>query len=190
MPFDFTAAMRSVCTDMTKRVDALSHIDMEQVAVGYRQTRRAVSHGLQASLTPLRFEQGESVGKVGLHRYVCPRLYRSDGVECLYLLNFYLPRFFEHPFEEKLTTITHELWHIGPAMDGDLRRHEGRCYAHGTSQKEFDRHAADLARQWLDADPPSGLYAFLERSFEELVAEHGSVVGDRYTVPKLRRMAG
>lgn len=188
MPFDFTSAIRAVCVDMTQRLELLSHIDMNQVAVGYRQTRRAVQHGLQASLTPLRFEMGAETGKVGRHQYICPRLLDGQGNECLYLLNFYLPRLLEHPLEEKLTTITHELWHIGPNMDGDLRRHEGRCYAHGNSQKEFDEHAAELARQWLDADPPSGLYGFLESTFEELVHEHGSVVGDRYAVPKLKRL--
>lgn len=189
MAFDFTAAVRTVCTDMTRRLPALGHVDMRRVAVGYRQTRSAVSHGLQASLTPLRFEGGAAVGRVRGRRYGCARVFDRAGVECLYVLNFYLPRFLDHPLEEKLTTITHELWHVGPRMDGDLRRHDGRCYAHGGSQRVFDAHAARLAREWLAAGPPEGLVALIEPTFRELIAAHGAVVGDRYRAPRLRRVA-
>lgn len=190
MPFDFTAAMEHLCRDLCQRVDDLRHIDMTRVAVGYRQARRRVTHGLQASLTPLRFERGAESGLVRGRRYACPRVVDRHGRECLYLLNFYLPRFFDLPFEERLTTVVHELWHIGPEMDGDLRRHEGRCYAHGPSQKGFDEHAARLARRWLAADPPAALFTVLETSFAELLAEHGAVVGSRFATPKMAPLPG
>ncbi len=183
--FDFTVAVRAVCNDMTRRLPDLAHIDMNRVAVGFRQTRKRVMHGVQASLTPLRFEAGKTVGAVRGRRYQCQRIVRPDGAECLYLLNFYLPRFLDLPFEEKLVTIVHELWHVGPRFDGDLRRHEGRCYAHGASQQAFDAHAAGLARGWLALDPPERLYSFLTLSFCDLVAEHGAVRGERYPAPKL-----
>lgn len=189
MPFDFTAAMERLCHDLCARVDELSHIDMSRVAVGYRQARRRTTHGLQASLTPLRFEGGAETGLVRRRRYHCPRVIDRHGRECLYLLNFYLPRFFDHPLEERLTTVVHELWHVGPEMDGDLRRHDGRCYAHGRSQREFDDHAARLARSWLAADPPAELFVLLESSFAELAAEHGGVIGARYEAPKMAPVA-
>ena len=183
--FDFTTAIRRVCEDMAFRLPELAHVEMDRVAVGYRQARLRVSHGLQASLTPLRFAGGAETEIVRGKRFGCSRVVDSRGRECLYLLNFYLPRFLDQPFEEKLTTVVHELWHIGPEMDGDLRRHEGRCYAHGPSQRGFDRHAALLARAWLAASPPPGLYAFLEQSFDELVREHGAIVGERFRSPRL-----
>ena len=62
----------------------------------------------------------------------------------LYILNFYLPRFLDLPFREKLTTMLHELWHIGPKFDGDVRRLGGRCFAHGSSQKQYDAHVEAL----------------------------------------------
>jgi len=185
MPLDFSHAMERLCADLCARVDELRHIDMTRVAVGYRQARTRATHGLQASLTPLRFEGGAEVGVVRGRGYACPRVVDRRGVECLYLLNFYLPRFFDHPLEERLTTVVHELWHIAPSMDGDLRRHAGRCYAHGASQRGFDDNAARLARRWLAADPPAELFVLLEGSFAELVAEHGGVIGARYATPKM-----
>ena len=188
--FDFTAAMERLCRDLCARVADLGHIDMSLVAVGYRQARRRTTYGLQASLTPLRFEGGATTGVVRRRRYHCPRVVDRHGRDCLYLLNFYLPRFFDHPLEERLTTVVHELWHIGPLMDGDLRRHDGRCYAHGASQKAFDAHAARLAREWLACDPPAELFELLESSFGELVAEHGGVVGARYEAPRMSPVDG
>lgn len=55
-PFDFTASMWMLCDDITSRMDDLLHIDMSRVAVSYAQTRTRALHGLQAKLTPLRFQ--------------------------------------------------------------------------------------------------------------------------------------
>ena len=183
--FHFTFAIRQLCADLTARVPALRHVRIDRVAIGFCQARRNVSYGMQASLTPLRFAGGATTAVRRRRPYECPRLFRPDGEEYLYLLNFYLPRFQDQPFQEKLTTVVHELWHIGPQFDGDLRRHEGRCYAHGSSQAQFDAHAAKLARQWLSLDPPPSCYAFLQADFRELRRQFGTVVGERFAVPKL-----
>jgi hypothetical protein len=183
--FDFTAAVRRICVDMTRRVPELRHIDMSRVAVGVCQTRNGALHGVFATLTPLRFAGGETHKIVRGRRHRIQRLTDPAGVEFLYLLNFYLPRFMNVPLEEKLSTIAHELWHIGPAFDGDLRRHEGRCYAHGSSQKAYDAQMDRITQRWLAADPPHHLYEFLESTFAGLAAEHGSVRGQRWPAPKL-----
>ena len=78
----------------------------------------------------------------------------------LYLLRFVLPRFLDLPFDEKLITIVHELWHISPKFDGDLRRFEGRCYAHGHSRKGYDEHSKKMVDRWLALNPPETLYTF------------------------------
>jgi hypothetical protein len=89
-------------------------------------------------------------------------------------------------FTEKMITIFHELWHISPQFDGDLRRHPGRCYMHTESEKEYDAKMAVLARRWLANDPPKGLYEFLRYDLDELSAIHGRVYGQRFPHPKLK----
>jgi hypothetical protein len=96
-----------------------------------------------------------------------------------------LPRFFELPFDERLVTVLHELWHISPAFDGDLRRFAGRCYAHSHSREAYDNEMAVLARKWLASEPPPEVAAFLRLDLPELQA-HGPIWGMRYPVPKLR----
>jgi hypothetical protein len=183
--FDFTAAMRSLCRDMVQRLDELAHVDVERVAISLCHTRRPVPHGLYASLTPLKFEAGATERVIHGRRYAASRLCDPRGHEYLYILSFYLPRFQNLVLEEKLSTVLHELWHIGPRFDGDLRRHEGRCYAHGPSQREYDAQMDRLAQRWFALDPPGHIYEFLTHDFAGLVAEHGTVVGTRWPTPKL-----
>ncbi len=183
-PFDFSQAMARLCADVADRVDELLHVDMSRVAVSFAQTRRRVLHGLQAKLTPLRFEGGSLTTQRNGRTWTVQRLFQQDR-EMLYILTFYLPRFLDQPFHEKLTTITHELYHISPNFDGDLRRFGGRCYVHSPSHKAFDDHAAGLARRYLARRPPPELYDFLYCDFPTLQRRHGGVRGLQVPIPKL-----
>jgi hypothetical protein len=169
---------------MAARLDEFRHIDMARVAVSFRQTRKRMRHGLYASLTPLRFAGG-AVHAVRRGRKMAIQRVVVDGCEMLYLLNFYLPRFLDLSFREKLTTIAHELLHIGPLFDGDLRRFAGRCYAHSHSHAEFDAQAEQLGQRWLALGPEPGLFGFLQLDFLRLQAMHGAIHGRRIAAPKL-----
>lgn len=182
--FDFSSAMARLCDDITSRVDDLLHVDMSRIAVSFAQTRRRVLHGLQAKLTPMRFEGGALTTLRYGRLWTCQRLYR-DGREMLYILTFYLPRFLDQPFQEKMTTITHELFHVGPNFDGDLRRFGGRCYMHSRSHRDFDRQSELLARRYLAQRPPLELYEFLRYDFRTLARRHGGVSGLQVPIPKL-----
>jgi predicted metallopeptidase len=183
--FDFTTAIRHVCVDMVGRLQEFAHIELDRVAISFCQTRKRVAHGRQASLTPLRFEAGaKSVTRDGT-TYVCQSVVDAMGREYLYILNFYLPRFLDHAFAAKIATIVHELWHISPQFDGDLRRHAGRCYAHGASHRKYEITIEEMAQKWLALEPPHPIYAFLEKNFHELAEEYGGLYGTHVPVPKL-----
>jgi len=184
--FDFTRRIRTLAADMVVRLPDLAHIDMQRVAVGFSQTRCRGPQGIYATLTPLRFVGGRLHAFRRGRQWGVQRLLDAAGREMLYILRFYLPRFLDLPFAQKLTTVAHELWHIGPEFNGDLRRFNGRCYAHSPSRKSFDATAEQLARRWLDARPPESLYDFLHLDYRELVERHGRVFGIRVATPKLR----
>ena len=183
--FDFTHNMRRVVEDMVGRLPELAHIDVSQMAIAFCQTRKNVAHGLQASLTPMRFEGGAATGLRHGRKYAVQQLFGESGREMLYILSFYLPRFLETDLHEKLVTILHELWHISPAFDGDLRRHEGRCYIHSHSQAEYDAEMGRLADRWLSMHPPEETFHFLRYNFRELYNLHGGMHGVRIPQPKL-----
>jgi hypothetical protein len=183
--FDFTTAMRSVAADMIERLPDLAHIDLTRICVAFTQARKAGPHGLQASLTPLRFPKGAREGIKRGRRYRVQEVYDQEQREMLYILTFCLPRFMDLDFREKLITVLHELWHISPDFDGDIRRHAGRCYAHTHSQKEYDAEMGRLADTWLAQSPPESLYLFLQQDFAGLWHLHGGLFGTRVSRPRL-----
>jgi hypothetical protein len=100
-------------------------------------------------------------------------------------MTFCLPRFLDLDFDEKFITLFHELYHISPAFDGDLRRHNGRYALHSHSQRLYDRHMAAMARAYLADGARPELHAFLRLSFAQLLQRHGSVVGVVVPHPKM-----
>ena len=183
--FDFTSRMRLLCADMIARTPELAHVDLSRIAVTFSQTRKGVSWGMYASLTPLRFQGGSLTTLRRGRQYQVQRIVDAQGQEMLYLLSFYLPRFMNLVFREKLITVFHELWHIGPEFDGDLRRHEGRCFAHTHSQAEYDRQMGVFTDRWQASSPCPSLWSFLEHNFHELQAASGPIYGLRVKRPKL-----
>jgi hypothetical protein len=160
------------------------------VAVCFCQARKRVSHGIFASLTPLRFRDGQATTVRRGRTMAIQRMLDRDGREMLYLLSFYVPRFLDLDLREKLITIVHELWHISPQFNGDIRRHEGRCYAHTGSQKQYDAAMDIIAQRWLAHEPPEHLWGFLTASFDDLLARHGRIVGIKVRRPRLIPLPG
>jgi predicted metallopeptidase len=185
--FDFTLHIRRLCEDFIARLEPLRHIELARVAITFSQTR-TTRPGLYATLTPLRFFDGKPHTIRRGRQWGITKIFDTAGHEMLYILNFYLPRFLNLPFQEKLNTVAHELWHISPRCNGDVRRLGARHYAHGRSKKKYDVEMEQLVRQWLRCDPPEDLYAFLREDFPALSARHGRVFGQRFRAPKLIRV--
>jgi hypothetical protein len=187
-PFDFCASVRRLCADIAARCRELSHIDTTRLLFGVTQARSGRRHGLQARVTPLRFRAGELRRR---RQGVCYQVQRYvvDGQDMLYLVTFCLPRFLDQSFDDKFITLFHELYHISPAFEGDLRCLDGRCALHSHSQREYDAHMADLARTYLAGKPDPVLHAFLRLEFAQLEHRHGSVVGIMVPRPRLLPVA-
>jgi hypothetical protein len=186
-PFDFSQAMRGLCQDACRRVPEFRHVEMEHVAVTFAQTRRRVLHGLQAKLTPLRFEEGRLTTRRGRTDWTIRRMFDGE-TELLYILTFYLPRFFELPFREKLITVFHELYHISPEFNGDIRRFGGRYHVHSARHDEYDRQMGLFADAYMAGRPSAKYWAFLQHDFQTLQSTHGQVIGVRMPIPRMIRL--
>ncbi len=187
--FDFCEAMRLLCNDITRRLEVFRHIEMTQVGVSFAQTRSRESSGLQAKLTPLRFEKG-SFTSTSKGRTWAIQPVRLGGCELLYILTFYLPRFLDQSLHEKLTTVVHELFHVSPEFDGDLRRLHQRYYAHSSRQDRYDEMMREFVDLYLASNPAEDLIRFLEGNFESLKRERGRVLGVTIPVPKIFAVDG
>ncbi len=183
-PFDFCQYARRLCADVAARCSELWHIDVDRLLFAVTQARSVRRHGLQARVTPLRFRAGALTRQRRGVTYQVQR-YCVDRRDMLYLLTFCLPRFLDQDFDDKFITLFHELYHIAPAFDGDLRQHAGRCSIHSRSQRLYDKHMAALAREYLAARPDPALHEFLRLDFAQLQHRHGRVVGVVVPRPKM-----
>ena len=188
-PFDFCGHVRRLCQDIAARCDTFRHIDVSRILFAVTQSRNGRSHGLQARVTPLRFRDGALRRRHGSVVYQVQRYFHGP-VEFLYLVTFCLPRFLDQNFDDKFITLFHELFHISPAFNGDLRRLGGRYDIHSRSQRAYDQYMAKLAREYLAGKPDADLHAFLRLDFAQLVHRHGSVRGIVVPRPKVLTISG
>ncbi len=182
--FDFCGHVKRLCADIVSRCGELSHIDPERLLFAVTQARNGHVHGLQARVTPLRFPGGKLTYWRRGYVYQVQR-FLHEQTEFLYLVTFCLPRFLNQDFDSKLVTLFHELFHISPAFDGDLRRHKGRYALHTHSQRQYDEQMSVLARAYLAAKPDVELLEFLRLDFSQLQQRHGSVLGIMVPRPKI-----
>lgn len=183
-PFHFSAHMTDLCRDICQRVDELRPIDMSRVLVTFVRCRNRKNWGTQAKIIPLRFPGGTIRQLRQGHEYQVQQ-FRVGAVEMLYVMSFYMPRFLNQTYREKLVTIVHELYHVGPAFNGDLRRFEGTDCLHNGSLKQYDVQMSKLVDEYLRHDPDPQLRDFLHLSFGELRKYYGSLVGVQTASPKL-----
>jgi predicted metallopeptidase len=183
-PFSYTQAMEEVVRDVTSSLDELSYIDLDRVLLSISQARQNSKHGVYASCVPLRFEGGATEAVFARRRYRMQPLHHEER-EILYVVYFMLPRFHrEQDYHAKLATIIHELYHISPLMNGDIRRFPGKNFAHGDSREVYHAAMCKLADRYLATSPRAPHWEFLKAPFEELLNGPGGLVG--LSVPKPR----
>ena len=183
-PLDITKKFAEVCEEACLRCPAFAHIDMSRIRVTFTPSRNRSQYGLQAKLTPLRMKGGaEQSSRRG--RTFRVQKFLVDETELLYLVTFVLPRFLDRPYEDKLVTIFHELYHVSERFDGDIRRHAGRYHAHSHSKCEYDEQMKRLVREYQAGKPDLSITEFLHYDYAELWKRHGGVFGTVLPRPKL-----
>lgn len=183
-PFHFSENMRLLCADIAARFEPLAHLDVSRMLFGFTQARSFRNYGLQARVTPMRFRDGE---RIRPHRGIPfqVQLFLHEGVEIRYVVTFCLPRFLNRSFDDKFVTIFHELFHISPTFNGDLRRHKGRYSIHTSCQKRYDLEMLAMARDYMQSGADPKLHGFLRLNFAQLRRRHQKVIGHSIPRPKL-----
>ena len=184
---NLTGELERLISDITARTPELHHIIPEKLLVCV-SSGRASRGGSLAKIHPLRFAGGERSVKArrGRRSVLCtmPSI-THRGEEMLYVIYFLIPRFLELSFREKMITIFHELYHISPACDGDIRRFPGRNYAHGSSTKSYNLLMGQLVDRYLETIPDRFALNFLEGDLAALRSRHSAIVARRLQAPRI-----
>lgn len=175
---NYTEHLEHLIRSWAARYPQLSHIDMDRVVLSIAKCRSPKCRGVYANIMSLRFPGGATEVSRNGAVYRLPRIIKN-GSEALYLVRFYLPRFQDLPLADKIATILHELHHIEPKFNGCFRNFGGKRWAHGASQKAFERMFESLQHDVLKhMDPMADL--FLNCRFAGLLQRFGDIYGDRY----------
>jgi hypothetical protein len=184
---NLTGELERLIADITARCPELQHVAPERVLVCVSSGRPGVGGSL-AKIHPLRFAGGERsvTSRRGRRRVLCtmPTI-THQGEDMLYVVYFLVPRFLELSFREKLITVFHELYHISPACDGDIRRFPGQNYAHGSSTKTYNTLMGVLVDTYLERLPELSRLSFLEGNLAALRERHGAIVARRLQAPRI-----
>lgn len=177
--------MTLLMEDVVKTHPSFSHIKLKNVIVAISPSNGS-KNGVVAKLRPLRFDGGSNTRKIRGIEYTAPEI-NVNGNNILYIIYFHLPRFLNHGnFDNKMSTVLHELYHISPLFNGDIRRFSGRNYAHGNSRKNYDELINIYTKEYfkLTRQPEPGM--FLKYKYSELKHKYGAIYGDMVRIPHSR----
>jgi hypothetical protein len=174
--YDLSAAILSLSTLLSRRIDRLSHIDANRIICGISVQRGRSRSGTFAACHALRFDDGERTLTRRGRTWEWP-VVRVGDTEMLYYLSFTIPRFLALAPRGKLETIVHELFHISPKFDGSLRvLGTGRHAHHGPSRAYYDKLIAPIVVE-AEGIVTAGEYPFLALDYRKLKRRYGSVTG-------------
>ncbi len=185
---EFNEAIRDLVREVVLKVEELGHIRPERLLISAAFNRSPRKAGLLAYVLPLKYRAGSPVerrvrGPKEYHWAMMP--VQRAGVEMLYILYFMLPRFLLLSPRDRIETVIHELYHISPQFNGDLRRFKGRSVLHG-SHKAYDAKIRSLTDAFLAALEPSRAHYFTSPAF---LAESPSATHIPEPRPKLLKVA-
>ena len=181
--FDFTGSMNLLVKDIVKTHPAFTHIIPGNILIVISLSNGS-RNGVVAKLRPMRFEGGSKTRLIRGIEYSAPEV-NINGNNILYIVYFHLPRFMNHgKYQNKLSTVLHELYHISPLFNGDIRRFPGKNYAHGNSRKNYDELIKVLADEYLSSTNHADLSVFLKYKYSELKRKYGAIYGDMIRIPR------
>ena len=183
--FDFTGNMVLLVDDIIKTHPFFNHIRINNILVAISPSN-GNKNGVVAKLRPMLFEGGSRTKVVRGIEYAAPEIIINRR-NILYIVYFHLPRFLNHGNQKtKLATVIHELHHVSPLFNGDIRRYSGKNYAHGNSRKDFDDLISIYTEEYISDTIHPELSIFLKYRYDELKRKYGAIYGDMIRIPRLK----
>ncbi len=159
------------------------HIDVNRILVCVSSNRKNSRGSTYGKLVPLKFKNGESILKYKGKYYTIPKLVHN-GIPLLYVIYFYIPRFFDLSSFEKLRVIFHELYHISKEFNGDIRRMGEVKKAHGFSTKRFNSLFDDELQRFHEFISTTSYIDYLDMGAKTIWGNYHKVYCRRLKMPK------
>ena len=160
-----------------------NHIDIKRILICVSFNRSNNHGGIFGKLVPLKFKHGSDILKHNNRYYAMPRII-YNGTPLLYIIYFYIPKFLDLPPFDKLSVIFHELYHISPEFNGDIRRLAKVKASHGSSAKRFNSLFEDELKMFYKYISKTSYMNFLHMDTNYVWMNFNSVYCRRMKLPK------
>ena len=164
---NLTDTLSLITHEMITRTPEFSHYDINRMLVCCASNRSDSRGGIYGKLVPLKFENGSDIISFRGRLYTLPKIIHNN-IEIKYLIYYYHPKFFDISAREKVNVMFHELYHISPEFNGDIRCMGKVRAAHGHSKKSFESRYLDFAENFYSFVKGTPYHAFLEMNSLDL----------------------
>jgi hypothetical protein len=183
LTINISEVLTLIIHEIISHVPMFSHIDMGRVHVCMSSNRKSRGGATFGKLVPLKFKDGREALSYRGRWYAMPEVLHN-GMPLLYIIYFYSPRFLDLSAFEKMRVIFHELYHISPNFNGDIRRMGKVKSSHGASRKHFDSHFEDDLVPFYKYISETPFMNFLEMDTQTLFSTFKKVYSNRMKVPR------
>jgi predicted metallopeptidase len=164
---NLTDVLTLIIHDMIKSTEEFKPFDINKILVCCASNRKDSKGAIYGKLQPLKFKDGSEIIKHNKKYYTIPKIVLNN-IEILYIIYLYLPKFLNLSIEDKINVMFHELYHISPEFNGDIRRMGKFKAAHGHSKKSFEANYIKYASNYFSKINGTPFYSFLQMSSEDL----------------------
>lgn len=175
--------IHAIIANIAGTIPLFSHIKPEKIHVCISSNKNGCRGATLGKLVPLKFEGGKDIMYIKGKCYAMPRI-EVKGKPVLYLIYFYIPRFTDLSAIEKLRVIFHELFHIHPEFNGDIRRFHHKKHAHGHSKKKFDIQFEKEVHNYMKIIHNTEFERFLKLTTREIFTHYKRVFSNKMKMPR------
>ena len=177
MPHDsinLTDILTLIIHDMIKTTEEFNMFDLSKILICCASNRKDFRGATYGKLLPLRFKDGSEIIKHNGKLYTIPKV-KINNTELLYIIYFYIPKFFNLSAKDKINVMFHELYHINPGFNGDIRRMGKVKSAHGHSKKNFEEKYIEYADTFYNSIQKAPYYNFLTMNTDDIQNQFSSI---------------
>lgn len=182
-PFNITDALTLIIKEMINNTEEFKLFDINKILLCCGTNKSTSRGGIYGKLVPLKFENGNDIIKHKGFYYTIPRL-TINNIEIIYIIYLYIPKFLDLTAKQKIDVMFHELYHINPEFNGDIRRMGKFKKAHGHSRKSFDEKYREYAEVFYEKIEDTPFMNFLNMDTHALKKEFKRICYRRMKVPK------
>ncbi len=185
---NITDIVTLIVFEAIKKSERYNHFDINKILIAGSKNKPNGRRATFSKVVPLCFEGGSRRTRYNGEEYLLPKM-TLDNHEILYIMYFYFPSFFDLSAREKINIIFHELHHISPQFNGDIRRHGKRKYIHGHSGKKYNESFQDEANKFYQYIMTTKFSAFLEMNTREMNKIFKKIKMKKFKKPKITKLS-